>query len=179
MTQPSRIPHDWLQPQWPAPAGVRALCTTRAGGVSTGPCASLNLGSHVGDDPSAVQANRQRLQAVVQGATPGARAVFLNQVHGTAVATINPATPDGTEADACVATQPGAVCTIMVADCLPVLLAHTSGAVVGAAHAGWRGLAGQSGVGVLESAMRALFERFQALATKRRPPGSAGEAVEV
>ena len=108
MTQPSRIPHDWLQPQWPAPAGVRALCTTRAGGVSTGPCASLNLGSHVGDDPSAVQANRQRLQAVVQGATPGARAVFLNQVHGTAVATINPATPDGTEADACVATQPGA-----------------------------------------------------------------------
>ena len=164
MTQPSRIPHDWLQPQWPAPAGVRALCTTRAGGVSTGPCASLNLGSHVGDDPSAVQANRQRLQAVVQGATPGARAVFLNQVHGTAVATINPATPDGTEADACVATQPGAVCTIMVADCLPVLLAHTSGAVVGAAHAGWRGLAGQSGVGVLESAMRALFERFQALA---------------
>ena len=164
MTQPSRIPHDWLQPQWPAPAGVRALCTTRAGGVSTGPCASLNLGSHVGDDPSAVQANRQRLQAVVQGATPGARAVFLNQVHGTAVATINPATPDGTEADACVATQPGAVCTIMVADCLPVLLAHTSGAVVGAAHAGWRGLAGQGGVGVLESAMRALFERFQALA---------------
>ena len=160
MTQPPRIPHDWLQPQWPAPAGVRALCTTRAGGVSTGPCASLNLGSHVGDDPSAVQANRQRLQAVVQGATPGARAVFLNQVHGTAVATINPATPDGTEADACVATQPGAVCTIMVADCLPVLLAHGSGAVVGAAHAGWRGLAGKGGVGVLE----AVFERFKALA---------------
>ena len=112
------------------------------------------------DDPSAVQANRQRLQAVVQGATPGARAVFLNQVHGTAVATINPATPDGTEADACVATQPGAVCTIMVADCLPVLLAHGSGAVVGAAHAGWRGLAGKGGVGVLE----AVFERFKALA---------------
>jgi hypothetical protein len=107
-----------------------------------------------------VQANRQRLQAVVQGATPGARAVFLNQVHGTAVATINPATPDGTEADACVATQPGAVCTIMVADCLPVLLAHGSGAVVGAAHAGWRGLAGTGGVGVLE----AVFERFKALA---------------
>jgi len=161
MTQPPSIPHDdWLQPQWPAPAGVHALCTTRGGGVSSGPYASLNLGSHVGDAPAAVQANRQRLQAVVQGATPDARAVFLNQVHGTVVATLHPTTPDGTEADACVATQPGAVCTIMVADCLPVLLAHGSGAVVGAAHAGWRGLAGKGGVGVLE----AVFERFKALA---------------
>lgn len=161
MTQAPGIDHaDWLQPQWPAPAGVRALCTTRAGGVSSGPYASMNLGSHVGDAPAAVQANRQRLQAVVQGATPGARAVFLNQVHGTLVADIDLATPDGTEADACVATQPGAVCTIMVADCLPVLLAHGSGAMVGAAHAGWRGLAGTDGMGVLE----AVFEQFKALA---------------
>ncbi|ART51794.1 laccase [Acidovorax carolinensis] len=161
MNQPPGIGHaDWVQPQWPAPAGVRALCTTRAGGVSSGPYASLNLGSHVGDAPAAVQANRQRLQAVVQGATPGARAVFLNQVHGTVVADIGPATPDGTEADACVATQPGAVCTIMVADCLPVLLAHGSGAMVGAAHAGWRGLAGTDGMGVLE----AVIEQFKALA---------------
>ena len=90
--------------------------------------------------------------------------MFLSQVHGTGVAALTASTPDNTEADACVATEAGVVCTIMVADCLPVLLAHTSGAVVGAAHAGWRGLAGQSGVGVLESAMRALFERFQALA---------------
>ena len=90
--------------------------------------------------------------------------MFLSQVHGTGVAALTASTPDNTEADACVATDAGVVCTIMVADCLPVLLAHTSGAVVGAAHAGWRGLAGQGGVGVLESAMRALFERFQALA---------------
>ncbi|WP_287880484.1 peptidoglycan editing factor PgeF [Acidovorax sp.] len=166
---------DWLQPQWPAPAGVHALCTTRAGGVSSGPYASLNLGSHVGDAPAAVQANRQRLQAVVQGATPGARPVFLNQVHGTAVAEIDHATSDGTEADACVATEPGAVCTIMVADCLPVLLAHGSGAMVGAVHAGWRGLAGMDGVGVLES----VFERFKALALAGKSPSAIkNEAVD-
>ena len=157
------LPADWLVPDWPAPAGVQALCTTRAGGVSQGPYASMNLGTHVGDDPQAVQTNRARLQAALGQSTPGARPVFLSQVHGTGVAALTASTPDNTEADACVATDAGVVCTIMVADCLPVLLAHTSGAVVGAAHAGWRGLAGQSGVGVLESAMRALFERFQAL----------------
>lgn len=158
------LPADWLVPDWPAPAGVQALCTTRAGGVSQGPYASMNLGTHVGDDPQAVQTNRARLQAALGQSTPGARPVFLSQVHGTGVAALTASTPDNTEADACVATDAGVVCTIMVADCLPVLLAHTSGAVVGAAHAGWRGLAGQSGVGVLESAMRALFERFQTLA---------------
>ncbi|TQN06972.1 hypothetical protein BDD18_0050 [Acidovorax temperans] len=158
------LPADWLVPEWPAPAGVQALCTTRAGGVSQGPYASMNLGTHVGDDPQAVQTNRARLQAALGQSTPGARPVFLSQVHGTGVAALTASTPDNTQADACVATEAGVVCTIMVADCLPVLLAHTSGAVVGAAHAGWRGLAGQGGVGVLESAMHALFERFHALA---------------
>lgn len=158
------LPADWLVPDWPAPAGVQALCTTRAGGVSQGPYASMNLGTHVGDDPQAVQTNRARLQAALGQSTPGARPVFLSQVHGTGVAALTASTPDNTEADACVATEAGVVCTIMVADCLPVLLAHTSGAVVGAAHAGWRGLAGQGGVGVLESAMHAMFEQFQALA---------------
>ncbi|MBO0943253.1 laccase domain-containing protein [Acidovorax temperans] len=158
------MPADWLVPEWPAPAGVQALCTTRAGGVSQGPYASMNLGTHVGDDPQAVQTNRARLQAALGQSTPGARPVFLSQVHGTGVAALTASTPDNTQADACVATEAGVVCTIMVADCLPVLLAHTSGAVVGAAHAGWRGLAGQGGVGVLESAMHALFERFHALA---------------
>lgn len=157
-------PANWLVPGWPAPAGVHALCSTRAGGVSQGPYASMNLGTHVGDDPQAVQTNRARLQATLGQSTPGARPVFLSQVHGTGVAALTASTPDNTEADACVATEAGVVCTIMVADCLPVLLAHTSGAVVGAAHAGWRGLAGHSGVGVLESAMRVLFERFHALA---------------
>ena len=147
---------DWLVPDWPAPPGVHALCTTRAGGVSRAPYAELNLGAHVGDDPQAVVANRQILQSALQSTTPGARAVFLNQVHGDGVALLDASTPDGTEADACVASAPGAVCTIMVADCLPVLLAHRSGQVVAAAHAGWRGLAGHSGQGVLES----VFKRF-------------------
>ncbi|MBT9513494.1 MAG: peptidoglycan editing factor PgeF [Acidovorax sp.] len=151
---------DWLVPDWPAPPGVRALCTARAGGASLPPYDSLNLGTHVGDDPAAVGANRLALQAALQAHTPTARAVFLNQVHGDGVVRLDGTTPDGTEADACVVTAPGAVCTIMVADCLPVLFAHRSGQVVAAAHAGWRGLAGEGGRGVLES----TFEHFEALA---------------
>ena len=169
-TQPAAwaLPEHWLVPQWPAPPGVHALCTARTGGVSEGPYASMNLGSHVGDDPQAVQANRARLQALLAQRTPGARPVFLSQVHGTAVAALSQATPDGTEADACVATDASVVCTIMVADCLPVLLAHRSGGVVAAAHAGWRGLAGQGGVGVLETAVRAVFEQNAALALHQK-----------
>ncbi len=147
---------DWLVPDWPAPPGVHALCTTRAGGVSHAPYDHLNLGAHVGDDPQAVAANRQIVQSALQATTPGTRAVFLSQVHGDGVALLDAGTPDGTEADACVASAPGAVCTIMVADCLPVLLAHRSGLVVAAAHAGWRGLAGHAGQGVLES----VFKHF-------------------
>ncbi|MBU0747174.1 MAG: laccase domain-containing protein [Gammaproteobacteria bacterium] len=159
-TAARQAPHaDWLVPDWPAPASVHALCTTRAGGVSVPPYDSLNLGTHVGDDPAAVQTNRNTLQRAVQARTPGARATFLNQVHGVGVAHVDLLTPDGTDADACITTTPGAVCTIMVADCLPVLLAHRSGAVVGAAHAGWRGLAGADGCGVIES----VFECFKAL----------------
>ena len=160
MAAPVPAGADWLVPDWPAPPGVWALCTTRTGGSSQPPYDSLNLGTHVGDDPAAVQANRLALQAAVQARTPTARAVFLNQVHGDGVVHLDAATPDGTEADACVATDPGAVCTIMVADCLPVLLAHRNGQVVAAAHAGWRGLAGEGGRGVLES----TFERFEAFA---------------
>ena len=153
---------DFITPDWPAPPGVRALCSTRAGGVSAAPYDSLNLGTHVGDDPAAVQANRQRLQAALQGVRP----VFLTQVHGDGVVHITPQTPDGTEADACVVTVPGVACTIMVADCLPVLLAHGSGAVVAAAHAGWRGLAGVQGQGVLES----VFRSFEASALMQQAP---------
>lgn len=147
---------DWLVPDWPAPPGVHALCTTRAGGVGRAPFDQLNLGTHVGDDPVAVAANRQIVQSALHSTTPGARAVFLNQVHGDGVVLLDASTPDGTEADACVTRAPGAVCTIMVADCLPVLFAHRSGQVVAAAHAGWRGLAGSAGQGVLES----VFKRF-------------------
>ncbi|RZJ15353.1 MAG: peptidoglycan editing factor PgeF [Acidovorax sp.] len=157
---PDNVPADWLVPDWPLPAGVHALCSTRAGGVSLPPYDSLNLGTHVGDDPAAVRTNRLRLQDRVQAVSAGTRPVFLHQVHGDGVAHLDIDTPDGTEADACVASSADVACAIMVADCLPVLLAHRSGAVVAAAHAGWRGLAGTDGQGVLES----VFKRFEALA---------------
>ena len=140
---------DWIEPDWPAPLGVRALCTTRAGGVSLAPFDSFNLGDHVRDDPAHVAANRERLRQHMSPSRP----VFLKQVHGTAVAQLTATTPDGTEADGCVARAgSGVVATIMVADCLPVLLALRSGEAVAAAHAGWRGLAS----GVLEATVQAL-----------------------
>lgn len=141
---------DCLVPDWPAPPGVRALFTTRDGGVSAPPFDSFNLGDHVRDDPLAVAANRARLASL----TAPARPVFLQQVHGTGVVRLDRATPDGAEADGCVVQGPGLAATIMVADCLPVLFAHASGQVVAAAHAGWRGLAN----GVLEATLRALRE---------------------
>lgn len=145
------VPSEWLMPDWPAPAGIHALFTTRAGGVSTPPFDSFNLGDHVRDDPLAVATNRQRLGAVI-----GARPVFLSQVHGVDVASLEATTPDGTEADACLTGHAGVACTVMVADCLPVLWCLPDGAAVAASHAGWRGLAGQDGHGILETTMQAL-----------------------
>ncbi|WP_431512311.1 peptidoglycan editing factor PgeF [Variovorax sp. DAIF25] len=147
----------WLVPDWPVPAHVRAVCTTREGGVSQGPqgrYASFNLGDHVGDDPAHVAANRARLREAI-----GTRPVFLQQVHGTGLVSLDaPDVADGTAADACTATVPGTACTIMVADCLPVLFCDSAGHRVAAAHAGWRGLAG----GVLEQAFRAFQDDGQA-----------------
>jgi YfiH family protein len=140
-----------LTPDWPAPAGVRAACSTRAGGVSVSSYASLNLGDHVGDDPRAVAENRRRLAEGLQ-----ARPVFLKQVHGWGVERITHVTSDWTEADACWTDRRGVACTMMVADCLPVLLADRAGRVVGAAHCGWRGLAGDGGRGVLETLWQAM-----------------------
>lgn len=151
------LPEDWLVPDWPAPARVKALFTTRTGGVSAPPFGSFNLGDHVRDDPAAVQTNRMRLADAMQ-----VRPVFLKQVHGTAVTVLDPDTCDGTEADACLSTQPGVACTIMVADCLPVLFTDTAGTVVAAAHAGWRGLAGEgAGQGVLEATFDAFVHAVQ------------------
>lgn len=135
-----------VQVDWPAPAGVRAICSTREGGVSVGPYASLNLGDHVGDDPIAVAENRGRFASAL-GATP----VFLQQVHGFEAVELTSATPHGTQADACWTRERGLACTIMVADCLPVLLTDRAGTCVAAAHCGWRGLAGAQGRGVLET----------------------------
>jgi len=137
---------DWLTPQWPAPRHVGAKCTSRAGGRSVGPFESLNLGDHVGDNPFAVGANRALLHEAI-----AARPVFLSQVHSIGVVELSRGTAHGTEADACITTERGVACTIMVADCLPVLFTDEQGRFAAAAHAGWRGLAGQAGIGVLES----------------------------
>lgn len=152
---------DWLVPQWPAPPRVRACVTTRNGGMSTGPYASLNLGGHVGDDPAAVRSNR-----VFLAQTLGVQVRWLDQVHGTEVVEQTPAWPDGgaegmpLRADAVFSCQPGVVCAVLTADCLPVLLCNRTGSWVAAVHAGWRGLA----AGVIE-------------ATLARHPGPASELL--
>jgi polyphenol oxidase len=128
------FPPEWIVPDWPAPKNVRALITTRSGGVSEGAYASLNLGDHVGDDAQAVARNRALLQRHLP-----AQPVWLQQVHGTAV--INLAEHQNIiEADASVTFNANAICAIMTADCLPVLLCDEAGSAAAAAHAGWRGL---------------------------------------
>jgi polyphenol oxidase len=153
---------QWLTPQWPAPANVRAVCSTRAGGRSRAPYDRLNLGDHVGDSAQAVAANR----AIFAGALQ-ARPVFLNQVHGLDTVQLGADTPDGVEADGCVTTATGVACTIMVADCLPVLFTMVEGRAVAAAHAGWRGLAQGGGHNILE-AVWSRFRRFAGLQDARQ-----------
>jgi YfiH family protein len=133
-------------PDWPAPANVKSLQTTRAGGFSSTPYDSLNLGDHVGDAPMSVARNRMLLNTLLPS-----EPVWLNQVHGTVVANADLASclP---QADACIARHSDAVCVVMTADCLPVLLCDTQGSVVGVAHAGWKGLA----AGVIEAAVQAM-----------------------
>lgn len=142
----------WLVPGWRC-AGVGALMTTRSGGQSVGPFASMNVGSAVNDAQAAVAANRRHL-AETMGAAP----VFLRQVHGARVVRIGAADAaagaEVHEADACVTTEAGVACVVQAADCLPVLLAAPMARAVAAAHAGWRGLAG----GVVEAAVDAVCE---------------------
>jgi YfiH family protein len=137
-----------IRADWPAPKSVQALITTRAGGVSVGQYAALNLGDHVGDDPRAVSDSRARLRKDL--GLP-ADPVWLTQVHGTAVVDAG-AAGAGASADASFATRPGIVCAVLTADCLPVFLCDRAGTRVGIAHAGWRGLA----AGVIESTVAAL-----------------------
>jgi YfiH family protein len=141
--------HDWIVPQWPAPAKVRALITTRNGRASTGPYTSFNLGMGSGDAAAAVTANRAQLRVHLP-----ADPVWLRQVHGIAVANADDhvRTAKEIEADAAIARKSNTICAVMVADCLPVLLADREGRVVGAAHAGWRGLA----AGVIERTVEAM-----------------------
>lgn len=146
MSLPDDGSDGFLIPDWPLPAGVQALCTTRRGGGSRGPWAAFNLGDHVGDDPAAVAANRARLARRLPEPP-----LWLRQVHGVGVADADHAA-GVPEADAAVARRPGRVCAVLTADCLPVLFCDTAGQVVAAAHAGWRGLCS----GVLEATVRAM-----------------------
>jgi polyphenol oxidase len=140
------VPVDWIEPDWPAPPRVRALVTTRSGGVSSGPYASLNLGTRVGDDARAVHENRARLRAVLPSEPK-----WLQQVHGSDVVQAERAEAEP-RADAAFTNAPDVVCAVQIADCLPVLLCNRAGTSVAAAHAGWRGLS----AGVLERAVAAL-----------------------
>lgn len=141
---------EWLTPAWPVPAGVRALSTLRGGGNSRGPYASLNLGDHVGDAPAAVAANRRALRSA---ARLPAEPDWLTQVHGICVRDLDaPGAGASGPADAAITRRTGRICAILTADCLPVLLAGDAGDRVGAAHAGWRGLA----AGVIEATVNAL-----------------------
>jgi YfiH family protein len=143
MTEP-----QFILPDWPAPANVRAAVTTRTGGVSRQPFDTFNLAAHVGDDLKAVTANRVRLREALQ--LP-AEPVWLRQVHGVQVVDVANAGNEP-EADGGYATKPGAVCAVLTADCLPVLLCDRMGTRVAALHAGWRGLAS----GVIEAGVKAL-----------------------
>lgn len=143
---------DCLEPDWPAPNNVRAIFTTRAGGVSQntdqGELASLNLGKSVRDDQTAVTENRRRVANLI-----GHQPNWISLVHGTNVALLDDAiSTRNIVADAAVARRQGVVCTVTMADCLPVVFTDVTGSVVAAAHAGWRGLA----AGVLESTIAAM-----------------------
>ncbi len=136
---------DCVIPDWPAPPGVRALTTTRAGGFSRPPYGSFNLADHVGDAADSVARNRALLRE--RFGVP-AEPVWLSQVHGSRV--VEAGTP--ARADAAYSCRPQVVCAVLTADCLPVLFCDRAGTCVAAAHAGWRGLAG----GVLEATVEAL-----------------------
>jgi polyphenol oxidase len=144
------MPLESLPVDWAAPAGVGAFMSTRAGGVSSGPFASLNLGGHVGDEPAHVAENQRRFVAAI-----GAQPCWLRQVHGRRVIDAAAQCSDApAEADASWTNRRGVACVVQVADCLPVLLAARNGRAVAAAHAGWRGLA----AGVVEAALDAVVK---------------------
>lgn len=128
---------QWLEPSWPAPQNVRSLISTRRGGSSHGRYASNNLGLHVGDEPASVFSNRQQLNSMLPS-----EPCWLQQVHGTCVYELGEILPkEAPEADACYTKTPCRVCSVLTADCLPILLCSADAQEVAAVHAGWRGLA--------------------------------------
>jgi polyphenol oxidase len=162
MRRLATIPADWIVPDWPAPQAVRALVTTRSGGVSEGAWGSgreggMNLGLGSGDQAERVERNRALLNTYLP-APPR----WLDLQHGAEVVSAETIGSKPAVADAATAITPGVVCCVTVADCLPVLLADRSGSVVAAAHAGWRGVA----AGILQATV---------IAMRRRVPGPIGQ----
>ena len=138
----------WITPDWPAPPAVRAVTTTRSGGVSRAPYASLNLAAGTGDAPSAVARNRAM---VVSALELDHEPCWLDQVHGSSVVrAARYATAP--RADASIGDAGSPPCAVLTADCLPVVLCDVAGTRAGVAHAGWRGLAG----GVIERCVAAM-----------------------
>nr|WP_199189533.1 peptidoglycan editing factor PgeF [Trinickia dabaoshanensis] len=163
LSEPLLTEADCLRPAWDVSPRVRALVTTRSGGVSLPPygrwsggreaAGGLNLGLHTGDDPARVACNRTRLLSLA-----GVRAAWLEQVHGDELVRADEVPSDTpARADASVTSVPGVACLVMVADCLPVLLCDEQGRAVGAAHAGWRGLV----AGIVEKSARRVADLAQ------------------
>lgn len=141
----------FFKPSWPAPNQVRSLISTRLGGVSQAPYDSLNLGDHVGDSPELVSSNRNLLRAHLPSDP-----IWLDQIHSTIVSTPDQRvnmTERPIVADAIITISPNEVLSIMTADCLPVLFAANDGSIIGAAHAGWKGLC----AGILENTVSAML----------------------
>ncbi len=145
----TNIPPEWLIPNWDAPQNIKAVMTTRQGGVSLMPFDSMNLGDHVNDDPKRVAKNRTSLKKRLNLPNDP---FWLTQVHGVKIANADKQSTDTVEADASVAHKVGSVCAVMTADCLPVLFCNRQGTVVAAAHAGWRGLH----AGILEQTVKSM-----------------------
>ncbi len=143
-----RLPSSWIIPDWPVPGHVRAVSTSREGGVSGGQFSTFNLSDGVGDTPQAVQANRKILARLLTLPSPP---IWLRQVHGNEVIEARNLDADAA-ADGSMTALPNIVCAVTTADCLPVLFCCQSGSCIGAAHAGWRGLA----AGVLDSMIEAM-----------------------
>ena len=145
---------ETIQPNWNSPPGIRACCTTRAGGVSAVPFDSFNLALHVGDDETRVTQNRKLLRQQLE--LP-AEPCWINQTHGTRTVTLEQEVTR--DADAAITRVPGTIAVVMTADCLPVLLCNRDGSEVGAVHAGWRGLQ----AGVIQSALATMKSPNQQL----------------
>ncbi|MCA1930501.1 peptidoglycan editing factor PgeF [Rheinheimera sp.] len=148
-----------FQADWPAPLHVKTAISTRQGGVSLGPYAGLNLGSHVSDAAQSVEQNRLLFR---QQAQMPAEPLWLNQVHGTDCVWLEQSdfSVGPVCADASTTKSKAVVSVVLTADCLPVLFCDAAGTQVAAAHAGWRGLVD----GVLEQTLAQFAEPHQVMA---------------